>query len=71
MDTTSSCLFQRGSKKRLILLVTLQLLPLSLYVKQGLHLGVACSTMRTEVLRNKIKDSRVKITNALSILFLL
>ena len=71
MDIADSCLFKKGSEKRLILLVTLHLLPLPINVKKGLHFGVVCSSIRTKVLRNKIKNFRVKITNTLNILFLL
>lgn len=63
MYITSSCLFLKGSKKRLILLVTLHLLPLSLNVKQAFHLGVICSGVHTEISRNKTENFRVKIAN--------
>lgn len=56
MDITSFCLFLKGSKKRLIVLVTLHLLLLPFNVKQAFHLGVVCSSVRTEVLRNKIEN---------------
>ena len=56
MDIAGSCLFKKGSEKRLILLVTLHLLPLPFNVKQAFHLGVICSSVRTEVLRNKIEN---------------
>ena len=56
MDITISCLFLKRSKKRLILFGTLHILPLQLKAKQIFHLGVVYSGIRTEILRNKIKN---------------
>lgn len=56
MDITAYCLFLKESKRRLMLLATLHLLPLPLNIKQIVYLGVICSSIRTELLISKIEN---------------